>query len=54
MKKKRKILQLSKETIASLDLWSGAEPGGSTLTPCTSICTTCIDVSQQVDCLAGG
>ncbi|HEX2225317.1 MAG TPA: hypothetical protein VHN15_14045 [Thermoanaerobaculia bacterium] len=48
MKKKHKILGLSKETIASLTVWAGTEPE-STLTPCTSYCATCIDVSQECD-----
>lgn len=47
MKKKQKALHLSKETIASLAVWGGTESAESTLTPCTSYCATCIDVSKQ-------
>ena len=49
MKKKHKTLYLSKETIATLTGGSGAIAATqgldceSTLTPCTSLCTTCTE-----------
>jgi hypothetical protein len=46
MKKKHKTLHLSKETITSLTAWGGTESVQSTLTPCTSYCATCIEVSE--------